>query len=170
MRKTQKITVVENLKEKVSKAKSLVLTDYRGLTHQQLEQIKKAVKSVDAEFLITKNTLLGRALPKTTPYDLLPTALKDPTAALLSYADPVAPLSVLAKFIKNFNLPKIKVGLIENKTYNEAETLAIANLPAKEVLYATLVARLQSPIYRLHTALNYNIQKLAYVLKAASTK
>lgn len=169
MKKIQKIEIVESLKEKVASAKSLVLADYRGLTHQQLEEIKKAVKKVDGEFVITKNTLLSRSLLNTN-YQLPTTDLKGPLATLLSYGDALAPLSVLAKFIKNFNLPKIKLGLLENRTYNETEVLALAALPSREVLAGTLVFRLKAPIYKLHTALNWNLTKLAMVLKAATAK
>ncbi len=169
MKKQQKAILVTALKEKVSKAKSLVLTDYRGLTHQQLEEIKKAVKKVDGEFVIAKNTLLSRSL-LTTNYQLPNTELKGPIATLLSYGDALAPISALAKLIKALGLPKIKLGWLENKVYNEAEVLSIANLPSKEILAGTVVARLKSPIYGLHNALNYNLMKLAMVLKAASIK
>lgn len=164
MKKQQKIKIVEELKEKLAKAKSLVLTDYRGLTHQQLEQIKKGLKTVGAEFLVTKNTLLKISLTGN-----IPTKLNDfltgPTAVLLSYEDEIAPLSPLSKFIKNFGLPKIKIGIIGDKDYTAEEILKLAALPSKEILQATLVTRLKSPIYGLHYALNYNLTKLAFVLK-----
>ena len=164
MQKQQKIQTVLELKEKLAKAKSLVLTDYRGLTHQQLEQIKKGLKIVGAEFLVTKNTLLKISLER-PPLLRLTDFLNGPTATLLSYQDEVSPLSVLAKFIKTFGLPKIKIGLINDKAYDEKQVLQIAGLPSREILLATLVNRLKSPVYGLHYALNYNINKLALILK-----
>ncbi|MFH0864464.1 MAG: 50S ribosomal protein L10 [Candidatus Gottesmanbacteria bacterium] len=169
MKKQQKFATVEILKDKVSKAKSMVLTDYRGLTHKQLEEIKKAMKAIGAEFIITKNTLLKISLP-TTNYQLPDTSLEGPTATLFSYKDEIAPLSALAKFIKNFGLIKIKTGILNNKILSNEEVLKIAALPSRDILMATVVARLKSPIYGLHYSLNYNLQKLALVLKAASEK
>ena len=164
MQKQQKVQVIEELKEKLGKAKSLVLTDYRGLTHQQLEQIKKGLKVSGAEFIVTKNTLLKKSLPD-TKYQIPDINFEGPTATLLSYEDEIAPLSIFAKFIKTFGLPKIKIGLINDKAYDEKQVLQIAALPSLEILMGTLAARLKSPLYGLHYALNYNVQKLALILK-----
>ncbi len=168
MKKQQKIETVEQLKEKVAKAKSMVLADYRGLTHHQLEEIKKAMKEIGAEFVITKNTLLKMAMSKDEADSLQSTALNGPTATLFSYQDEIAPLSALAKFIKNFGLITVKAGVLNDKILTSQEVLKIASLPSREVLMATLAARLKSPIYGLHYSLSYNLQKLALVLKAAS--
>lgn len=167
MLKDKKIQVVGELKDKLAKAKSLVLTDYRGLTHHQLEELKRALKEAGAEFLVTKNTLLRLAGNKKEEVEA---HLNGPTAALFAYEDEIAPLSVLARFIKNFGLPQIKIGLMGEKILSSEEVLRLALLPSREVLLATLVARLKSPLYGLHYSLNYNLQKLALVLKAASQK
>lgn len=170
MKKEQKISTVESLKEKISRAKSLVLADYRGLTHQQLEEVKKAMKEIGAEFVVTKNTLLKIALPKSKVESLESKVLEGPTATLFAYKDEIAPLSTLAKFMKNFGLISVKVGLLGDKTLSPDDVQRLASLPSHDVLMATLVARLKGPIYGLQYSLNYNLQKLALVLKAASEK
>lgn len=169
MNRQQKIEIAQKLKEKLAKAKSVVLADYRGLTHRQMEEIKKALKSAGAEFVVTKNTLLSRSFPASS-FQLPASSLTGPTATLFSYDDEIAPLSVLAKFIKNFGRPQIKIGLLADKIFNAEEILKIANLPSREILMATLVNRLKSPVYRLNYALNYNLTKLALVLKAKAQK
>lgn len=169
MNKQQKIQVLEDLKKKLGKAKSFVLADYRGLTHRQLEEIRYALKEVNAEFIVSKNTLFKLSLPSSITQNLS-SYLTGPTATLFSYQDEIASLPILAKFIKNFGLPKIKIGVMGEKILTSEEITKIASLPSREILMATLVARLRSPIYGLHYSLNYNLQKLALVLKAASTK
>ncbi|HSX40879.1 MAG TPA: 50S ribosomal protein L10, partial [Candidatus Saccharimonadales bacterium] len=57
-----KVQAVAALTDKVGKAKTMIFTNYRGLTHKQIETIKKKVKTLDAEYVITKNTLLKRSL------------------------------------------------------------------------------------------------------------
>ncbi len=170
MKKEQKIETVEKLKDKVAKAKSMVLADYRGLTHHQLEELKRAMKEAGAEFVVTKNTLLKLALPKSKVESLESKVLEGPTATLFAYQDELAPLGILAKFMKNFGLITVKIGLLGDKTLTSEDVQKLAALPSREVLLATLVARLKGPIYGLHYSLNYNLQKLALVLKAASTK
>lgn len=161
MANAKNIAIVTSLKEKLSKAKSVVLADYRGLTHKQAEELHKAVKKAGGEFLVAKNSLLKIAGGW---------QLKDPTAVLLAYEDELAPLKELAKTIKFLGLPKIKFGFIGQKQYSDTEIDAISKLPAKEVLQAQLVSRFSSPLYGLAYSLNYNLQKLVFVLKAVSIK
>lgn len=161
MPKPKNIAVVQSLKEKLPRARSVILTDYRGLTHKQLEELHKALKKVEAEYIVVKNSLLKIAGgPEST----------GPTAVLVSYADEIAPLKELYKTIKNLTLPKVKFGFINGIVYDEADISRIARLPAKEVLQAQVVGRLNGPIYGLVYCLNYNLQKLVYVLKAVSNK
>lgn len=172
----RKIDAVASLKDKLSRAKAFFLTDYRGLTHQQLEQLRRALKKVEAEFLIAKNTLLKLAIKsfdKTQDkhsIEQLEKELNNPTAAFLAYGDDIAPVKELAKFIKTFQLPKIKLGIFSGKLATEAEFKTLSSIPAKDVLLATLANRLQSPISGLHYALNWNLQRFVTVLENVRSK
>lgn len=161
MPKQKNIDTVATLSEKLGKAKSVVLTDYQGLTHKQLEELHKALKKVEAEYMVVKNSLLKIAGgPESS----------GPTAALIAYGDEISPLKELYKTIKSLSLPKIKIGIISGKEYTPTEVETIAKLPSKEILQAQVVGRLNSPIFGLAYSLNYNLQKLVYVLKAVSDK
>lgn len=169
MKKERKVKVVESLKERLGKARSLVLTDYRGLTHRQMEEIKKALKEVGADFLVTKNTLLKIAMAN-GKVQMANEHLTGPTATLFSYQDEIAPLSTLAKFIKNFGLPQIKVGILGEKILSSEEILKLAFLPSKEVLISQLISQLKAPIYGLHNALSWNTRKLVLTLSSLREK
>lgn len=164
MRRDKKVKIVEEIKEKLDKAKSLVLTDYRGLTHRQLEEMRRAFKKVGAEFVVIKNTLLKKATADGR-WQMADGNLAGPTSALFAYEDEIAPFSVLAKFIKSFGLPQIKAGVLAEKILTKEEVLKLASLPSREVLLVTLVSRLKSPLYGLSYSLNYNLQKLVFILK-----
>ena len=161
----QKIELVGQLEEKVAKAKALVLADYRGLTHRQLEALKKALKAVEAEIVVTKNTLLKRALI-TNDQRLTTKDLTGPTATLFAYADVIAPIREIAKMIKLFKLPLVKIGILEGRTITAEEVLKLAALPSREILIAQVVSGMKRSIYGLHRALSWNIQKLVLTLKA----
>lgn len=177
--KQKKQQLVAEIKEKVEKAKSLVFANYQGLTHKQLEQLKRAIKAVDAELLVTKNTLLKRAL-ETTDYRLQTTAVdggqstvdqfEGPTATLFAYGDPIAPLKELAKTIKLLKLPAIKLGILEGKALTAEEVLKLASIPSRDILIAQVVLGLKSPIFGLHRALVWNMQKLVLTLSAIQQK
>ena len=58
----KKEKIVAELLEKVARSKGMVFTSYQGLTHKQLEGLKKAVKTLDADFIATKNSLIRKAM------------------------------------------------------------------------------------------------------------
>lgn len=159
----KKIDTVTELTDKVGKAKSIVLADYRGLKHKQLEELRKALKKADAEFAVTKNTLFKRALgDKAASLDA---QLKESTGALFAYADEVAPLKELIKFFKAAGFGKTKGGLLGTAVLAEADVTRLASLPTRELLLAQLVGQLNAPIQGLHRALSWNINRLVWALK-----
>ena len=171
--RVKKEGIIKELSEKVEKAKALVFTNYQGLTHQQLEKLKKALRTANAELVIAKNSLLKIALNQES-------GIKDmegPTATLFAYEDIVLPLKELAKTIKLLNLPVIKIGLTRQKTGSKnwdmlsvAEVNRLSTLPTREVLLAQFIGGLKTPIYGLHRALQWNIQKLVLTLGAIQDK
>lgn len=176
MKKAQKIETVKQLTEKLTKAKTIFLTDYKGITHQQLEGLRKSLAKVEAEYVVTKNTLLSRAMKSLNKaqdkksIEQLGNELQNSTATLFAYGDEIAAVKILATFIKNTSLPKIKLGLFEGDIATETDFIKLAALPTKEVLLGTLVGRLSGPLYGLHNAASWNIRKLVYALEAVKSK
>lgn len=167
----KKIDTVKTLTDKVSRAKSLFLADYRGLKHKQLEELRKLLKKLEAEFVVTKNTLLKRALSEAKgPVEALAASLKESTATLFAYADEVAPLKELIKFFKIAGAGKAKVGLLGVQVLSDAEVVRLASLPSREVLLGQLVGQLKAPISGLHYSLSWNINKLVWALNAVRGK
>lgn len=156
MAKTRNIAIASDLSEKFKKAKAVIVTDYRGLTHKQSEELHKAVKKVDGEYIVVKNSLLKIASGKETT---------GPTAVLLSYGDELSPIKELFKFIKNITKPTVKFGFVGETRYEESDIAAMAKLPAKEVLQSQVISRIAAPLYGLTYSLNFNIQKLVSVLQ-----
>jgi len=173
----KKIDTVASLKTKFEKAKAIFLTEYRGLTHQQLEQLKKSLKKVEAEYIVTKNRLVKIAMQEcknarmeNTTKEELEKQLINPTATLFAYGDEIAAIKELANFIKARELPKIKIGIFAGKIATVADFQKLANLPTRDVLLATLAVRLNSPISGLHYGLNWNLQRFVTVLSNIEEK
>ncbi len=166
----KKEVIVASLAEKVGKAKAMVFANYQGMTHVQLEGLKKTLKPLNAELVIAKNTLLSRALDiKNLKFDI-GNSLAGPTATLFAYDDFINPLKALTKVIKVLNRPTIKFGIIEDKLLAEANVVRLSLLPSREVLIAQLVVGMKAPIYGLHRALSWNLTKLVLTLKAIEIK
>ena len=163
----QKIDTVTLLTDNISRAKALYLTDYRGLKHKQLEELRKVLTKAHADFIIVKNRLMLRALG--TRAEPLKDSLSEPTAVLFSYEDETAPLSKLLTFFKGAGAGKMKTGLLGDTVLTESDVVRLAVLPGREVLLAQLVGQLQAPISGLHNALSWNLRKLVWALNAIST-
>lgn len=166
--RAKKEKIVAGLLEKVNRAKGMVFTGYQGLTHKQLENLKKKVQVLDADFVATKNTLIKLALSGSQTFNsqLSTLSLKDATATLFLYGDPIMPLKELAKMIKELNLPSIKFGILDGAQMTSEQLLKLSTLPTREVLLTQLVIGLKSPISGLHRSLLWNIQEFVMTLKA----
>jgi large subunit ribosomal protein L10 len=156
-----KVAKVTDLTDKMDRAKSVVLTDYRGLSVAQMQDLKKKIEAQGGVFEVTKNTLLERSLgDKKVP----PKALQGPTAVLFAFQDEVAPFRVLQEFIKANSLPSVKVGFLGSELLDEEKVGRLAKLPSREALLGQLVGALNANQYKLAQVLSGNIRKLLYAL------
>lgn len=164
----KKEQIVAELVEKIDSSNGLVFADYQGLTHKQLEGLKKELKTLDSTIVVTKNSLVKISLGKSRKFaDYKDNeGLNLPTATILLRGDIVGPLKKLQKTIKDFGLPKIKFGILEGQLLNETQVIKIASLPNRETLLAQLVGTLNSPIQGLVVTLNGTIQKFVMTLGA----
>jgi large subunit ribosomal protein L10 len=166
----KKEQLVAELVEKIGKSNGMVFANYQGLTHQQLENLKKNLKKAEAEFMAVKNTLLQRALEGKVDAKETKEFFTQPTGALFIYNDIVEPLKELTKTIKEFKMPVIKFGILDGKVVTDKEVTTIASLPPLPVLQAQLLGQMQAPISGLHRALNWNLQSLVMTLNAIKDK
>lgn len=162
--KLKKGGIIAEMIEKVQKSKGFVFTDYQGLTHHQLEAIKRGMKKLNAEYVATKNTLLLRALKEGNVQNEL--KLDGPTATLFAFDDVIEPIKELTKSIKALNLPVIKFGIVDGNLLDASQIDRLSKLPNLNTLRAQLLGQLNSPISGLHRALNWNLQNLVLTLNA----
>lgn len=167
----KKIDIVQKINRDVVKAKTIVISDHTGLTHKDLEKLRKNVKKAGGNFIVTKNTFLKKALLG-TPFEgkIEQTILTGPTSVLLAIDDEISALSELYKTIKELNLPKVKGGALTDKVLTINDIISLSQLPSKEVLIGQLLGMMKSPHTRLVFALKGNLIKLVLLLKAVSEK
>jgi large subunit ribosomal protein L10 len=168
MRKIDKQPFVENLTSELKSATSVVLVDYAGLSVKMQQELKARLKESGAIMTVAKNTLFRIAAkdagyPKEVGED---TVLAGPTALVMTKEDPIAPLQVIAKFAKEFEIPQFKVGVIEGGFQDKQALLKLSTLPGKDVLFAQALGAVSAPLYGLVGTLNANVQKLLWILKS----
>jgi large subunit ribosomal protein L10 len=138
MKLDRKKEVVAELNEKFSRAKVVILTDYKGLNVERINDLRKRLWDVDVEYRVVKNSLLTRAADGTGVAEIRD-HFTGPSAVALSYTDPVAPAKVLSQFAKENEKLGIRVGVLDGKLLDESRIKALANLPPRETILAQLL-------------------------------
>ncbi|OGM76041.1 50S ribosomal protein L10 [Candidatus Woesebacteria bacterium RIFOXYA1_FULL_40_18] len=170
MKKQEKIFFVENLTEELKSAKLVVLINYAGLTVKAQQELKRRLAEVGASMLVVKNTLLKRA-GEAADIDkevLTDTVLSGQTALVIAKEDALAPVGILGKFAKEFEVPQFKVGVVEGNFQNSEALAKLSSLPSKDALLGQLLGVLMAPNYGLVQTLSGNMQKLVYILNQKS--
>ena len=137
--------IVEEIKESIKDAKSVVLVDYRGLTVEQDTKFRKAMRESDVIYKVYKNTMVKRA-SEGTEFEALKDDLEGPTAVAISKTDATAPARIVAQFAKENPVLEIKTGVVEGTYYDNAGIKTIATIPSRDVLISKLLGSMQSPI------------------------
>ena len=139
--------------EKIGKAKSFVLVDYRGLIVAEDSAMRSEMRKAGVEYKVIKNRLVLRAL-NNAGFAGFDKVLEGPTAMAISYEDAVAPAKIVVDNVKKTNKLTVKGGVVEGKVLSVNELNAVASIPAKPVLVAQLLGMLQTPIRSLAVAMS----------------
>lgn len=156
--------VISEVREKLSSAKGVVLTDYRGLTVAQVTKLRAQLREAGVEYKVLKNTLVKRAADEIGLVGLDP-FLEGPTAVAFGINDPVAPAKILNEFAKANKALEIKAGVVEGQVISLEGVQALADLPPREVLLAKVLGAMQSPLVGMANVLQGPIRKMGYALE-----
>ncbi|KXO16197.1 50S ribosomal protein L10 [Peptoniphilus sp. GNH] len=157
--------LVSEIKGKIEGAKGIVLVNYRGLSVDEVTELRKKFREVNVEYKVYKNTMMRRAFAD-LGHEGLEEFLVGPSAIAFSLHDEVSAAKVAAEFAKDHEALELKAGFVDGKVVSKAEVEALAKLPAKEVLVAQLLGMLNTPIQGLVNVLQGNLRGLAVVLQA----
>lgn len=160
---------VEEIKEKISRAQSVVLVDYRGLNVEQLTELRSEYRKANVEYKVYKNTMMRFAF-KDSGLEEFNEHLTGPNAIAFGYDDPVQAAKITAEFAKKNEKIEIKAGIVDGKIINVDGVNNLASLPSREVLIAQALGGLNAPIQGFANVLQGTIRGLATVLQAIAGK
>jgi len=135
--------IVEDLKEKFTTTKVVIVTDYKGLNVAQMTELRRKLSEAQVEYKVVKNTLLKRASEGTDAM-LLADVFKGPSGIALSFDDPVAPAKVLTQFAKDNDKLEIKAGVMGGKLMDMNAITALSKLPSREELLAQVLSAMNA--------------------------
>ncbi|MBR0156845.1 MAG: 50S ribosomal protein L10 [Clostridia bacterium] len=151
---------VQEICDRLKKAKSVVMFDYRGLTVEEDTTLRNEMRKNGVEYVVLKNSMVERACRELGVDEKVHEMLKGPSAFAFGYEDPVAPAKVLKDFVKKVKKCAVKGGLVDNAVTDPAGIDALADLPPREVLIARMLGSMMSPVTGLAIALDQLAKKL----------
>ncbi|MBO4692895.1 MAG: 50S ribosomal protein L10 [Clostridia bacterium] len=154
----QKQKIVADLKEKISAAVTGVVVDYKGINVADDTALRRELRENGVDYFVVKNTLLSRAIAD-TELEGMQSVLEGTTALALSNEDYAAPARILSKYAEKSETFKIKAGFIDGALADLETIGAIAKLPSREVLLATVVGAFQAPIAAFARAVQAIVDK-----------
>lgn len=149
----QKEEAVKKLAEDLKDTKIVLLTDYRGITVEDVTKLRAELRNSNAEYRVIKNNIVKRAL-ELNGESGLNDLLEGPTAVITSKEDYLTPAKAIYNFTKDHDFYKIKGGIIEGKVMTAEEIITLAKLPSRQELLAKLAGALLGNITKLAVALD----------------
>jgi large subunit ribosomal protein L10 len=161
--------LVGEIKDKISKAKSITFVDFRGVTVEDDTNLRSAFRKAGAEYKVYKNRLVLRALNE-LGISGMDEYLQGTNAIALGYKDEITPAKLLVEAGNNTKKLEIRCGILGNRVITASEVAELATLPSKEVLIAKLLGMLSSPATNLVSVLSSPVRGLAVALNAIGEK
>lgn len=154
----QKQQIVAELSEKLNAAITGVVVDYKGTTVADDTALRKELRENGVDYFVVKNTLLSRAI-EGTDLEGMKEVLEGTTAIALSNEDYTAAARILCKFADTHENFKVKSGFLDGKVIDVDTITALAKLPSREVLLATVLGAFQAPIAAFARAVQAIVDK-----------
>ena len=138
---------VAQIKQRFEDAKSVVIVDYKGITVEQVNELRAKFRESNVEYCVLKNTLVRRALME-AKIEGLDDVLNGPSAFAFGTEDVVSPAKVISEFVKSSKTKflTVKGGMMGSDVISTAMVEELANTPSRNELLARLLGSLQSGI------------------------
>jgi len=171
MPKPEKLELVAKLKEQMEASNAMLLSDYAGLTVEQMNALRKSLRENSVKYLIAKNTLFKIAADSVGgEYANLAEHWKGPTAVAFSQeGDPAVGAKLLYEFAKAnkaTHKPAFKVGLVDGTIFGQAELERLAQLPSRDELLSKVVGAISSPMTALVGTLDSILREFVLTIDA----
>ncbi|MBW7995800.1 MAG: 50S ribosomal protein L10 [Candidatus Glassbacteria bacterium] len=163
MNKKEKQAAVDELKDKLSRAESVFLTDFTGVNVKDVSGLRNSFREAEVEYMVAKNTLVRHAV-QDTPWQSLEPFLVGPTALVISSDQGVTAAKIISKFRENHEGFKPKVGMMNEQVVDASTIEQLAKLLTRDELIAKLMGSLNSSISGLVFVLNDTIARAVRVL------
>ncbi|MFM7181312.1 MAG: 50S ribosomal protein L10 [Verrucomicrobiales bacterium] len=161
----EKQFLIDELLARLEKSPYLFVADYTGLQVKHFAELRKRLKEVGAKARVLKNTLVKRTL-KSAGLPELADVLTGQTMVVTGEGEAPAAAKVLKNFAAEFQKPALRGGVLDGNALGANELKALADLPSREQLLATLLGVINAPATKLLRTINEPAAALARVIQA----
>lgn len=168
--KQKKEEIVAELQDLFTNAKSVVFSDYKGISVKDFDTLRSNLRKNEVNFKVAKKTLIKIAAEKAGFKDLPEEVLEGQVGTAFGMGDEVAAAKILFEFSKSNESIKLLGALMEGRNLSKEETLQLAKIPGKEELLAKLVGSMKAPISGFHGTLYSLLRNFVGVIGAYKDK
>ncbi|HEV2757627.1 MAG TPA: 50S ribosomal protein L10 [Actinomycetota bacterium] len=163
MARPEKATAVEEITSRFGESNAALLTEYRGLTVSEIAEVRGALRDVDADYKVLKNTLV-RIAARDSGLDELEGLLTGPTAIAFVRGDAVAAAKALDDAAKRFPVLVVKGGVLKGKILDAGQAKALASIESREVLLSKIAMLVNQPAQQTVNVLSALLRNLGSML------
>ena len=149
MNRQEKLSVIENIKSRLSSSEGIFLVNMQGLTVEQSEKLRRNVRATGGQVEVVKNTLLKRAASDIKDVDKLADKFRNQIAVITVEKNAPAVAKSLYDLAQEVEKLQIFAGMFEKEVIDKNKISYIATLPSHEVLIARIAGALKAPLSRI---------------------
>lgn len=166
----EKKEIVEKLVEELKEADALYLTNFKGMSVSELNELRGEFRRNGIPYKVYNNTLFRRALSESGKFENIADHTVNETAYSIIQGDAAAPAKILKKFLKNKKKPEFKAAVIENQVYSTEQLDTLASMKSKEEVIGDIVGLLLSPMGNIVSGLQSQGSNIAGAVKSMAEK
>lgn len=166
----EKKAVVEEITENVTNSNALYITNYKGLSVSEINDLRLKFRKDEVTFKVYKNTLVKRALEEVGGYEDLYPHLAESNAFAFVNEELAAPAKILKSFIKDHKKPQFVAAMVEGEYYSDSQLDALASMKSKNEIIGDIMGLLMSPVNNIVGGLQSQGGTLAGAIKAIAEK
>ena len=164
MNRSGKAVIIEAVKARADKASFAVITDFKGMTVEELTNLRVSLRNAGGEYLVVKNTLARIALTDGT-HNAIKDKFHDNCGVAFGFDDPVAVAKALSDFAKQSKLFELRCASLDGKAMDAAQIDALAKLPGREQLLGQLLGTMNAVPTNFVSLFANMVRGLLYALK-----
>lgn len=161
----RKEELVQEYVENLQRSRAIILTDFRGLSVNEMQALRRRVRDAQGGYAVVKNSLARLALEQ-AGYPAIDQMLEGPAGVSFCFGEVPAVAKTLTEFAKEYEVFAIKGGVMGNQVLSADAIKKLADLPPLEVVRAQLLGLISAPASQLAGVVASGVRQVVNVLNA----